>query len=306
MESVQILLATYNGARYLPEQLASLQRQTYQDFTLLVSDDGSTDETPALLQELAAKWPGRVAFAAHAPAFGNARDNFFWLMEQSRADYVLFCDQDDVWNPDKVEKTLAGLRQLEQGNPAVPVLFFTDQTPVDAELQPIAPSLMRMQQQDASQTDYRRLLFQNIVTGCAAGANRAAIQLALKCQNRQDVIMHDWWLGLVVSRFGKIGYLDESTMLYRQHGGNSVGAKQVGSLGHIVQKLTHLKLLRQTLLQKKRQAAVFLATYEEKLSQQEIAFLRQFAKPHSGWSFFLQNKKSINGFWRKAGFLLLG
>ena len=93
MESVQILLATCNGARYLPEQLASLQRQTYQDFTLLVSDDGSTDETPALLQELAAKWPGRVAFAAHAPALGNARDNFFWLMEQSRADYVLFCDQ---------------------------------------------------------------------------------------------------------------------------------------------------------------------------------------------------------------------
>ena len=306
MGSVQILLATCNGARYLPEQLASLQQQTYQDFTLLVSDDGSTDETPVLLQEFAAKWPGRVAFAAHAPAFGNARDNFFWLMEQSRADYVLFCDQDDVWNPDKVEKTLAGLRQLEEENPAMPVLFFTDQTPVDADLHPIAPSLMRMQQQDAGQTNYRRLLFQNIVTGCAAGGNRAAVQLALKCQNRQDVIMHDWWLGLVVSRFGKTGYLDESTMLYRQHGSNSVGAKQVDSLRCILQHLSHLKQVRQAILRKKSQASTFLATYEEKLSRQKIAFLRQFAKPHSGWSFFLQNKKSINGFWRKAGFLLLG
>ena len=306
MENVQILLATYNGARYLPEQLDSLQRQTYQDFTLLVSDDGSTDGTPALLQEFAAEWPGRVAFAAHAPAFGNARDNFFWLMEQSCADYVLFCDQDDVWNPDKVEKTLAGLRQLEEENPAMPVLFFTDQTPVDADLHPIAPSLMRMQQQDAGQTDYRRLLFQNIVTGCAAGANRAAVQLALKCQNRQDVIMHDWWLGLVVSRFGKVGYLDESTMLYRQHGGNSVGAKQVDSLRCILHRLSHLKRVRQSILRKKSQADAFLVTYEEKLSQQEMAFLRRFARSHSGAAFFLSNRRLMNSFWMRAGFILLG
>lgn len=306
MESIQILLATFNGARYLPEQLASLQNQTEQNFSLLISDDGSTDGTADILRDFADRWQGRVEFATHEVPFGNARDNFFWLMEQSSADYVLFCDQDDVWNSDKLKKTLAGLRALEQGNPEMPVLFFTDQTPVDASLKPIAPSLMRMQQQDASQIDYRRILFQNIVTGCAAGANRAAVQLALKCCDRQGVIMHDWWLGLAVARFGKIGYLDESTLLYRQHGGNSVGAKRVGSLGHIVNKLTHLKQLRQVILCKKKQAAVFYATYQEQLSGQEAEFLRQFAKSHSGWRFFWRNRSWINGAWRKAGFALLG
>ena len=114
--------------------------------------------------------------------------------------------------------------------------------------------------------------------------------------------MHDWWLGLAVARFGKIGYLDESTLLYRQHGGNSVGAKRVGSLGHIVNKLTHLKQLRQVILRKKKQAAVFYATYQEQLSGQEAEFLRQFAKSHSGWRFFWRNRSWING----AGFALLG
>ena len=113
---ISIISTVYNTGPYLRPAVESILAQTFTDFELLLVDDGSTDGTPALLQEFAAEWPGRVAFAAHAPAFGNARDNFFWLMEQSRADYVLFCDQDDVWNPDKVEKTLAGLRQLEQGN----------------------------------------------------------------------------------------------------------------------------------------------------------------------------------------------
>ena len=118
--------------------------------------------------------------------------------------------------------------------------------------------------------------------------------------------MHDWWLGLVVSRFGKTGYLDESTMLYRQHGGNSVGAKQVGSLRCILQRLSHLKQVRQAILRKKSQASAFLATYEEKLSQQEMAFLRQFARSHSGFIFFLSNRMLMNSFWMRAGFILLG
>ena len=306
MKEIQILLATYNGVPYLQEQLASLEKQTNQDFTLLVSDDGSTDGTPELLRRYAAKWPGRLTFAPAPAPFGNARDNFFWLMKNCNAHYLLFCDQDDVWKQEKIQQTLLCLRELEKGDPSIPVLAFADLTPVDEQLNPIAPSLMEMQHQDASKIDFRRLLFQNIITGCTMGVNKAAVELALQCACPQEVIMHDWWLGLVAAAFGNVGYLDERIMLYRQHGQNSVGAKNVRSLGYILHTMTHWKRVQQVTEQKKKQAAVFLATYRERLGPEDILFLSGFAKPHSGLRFFLHHQHLIHGFWRKIGYLFLG
>lgn len=303
----EILMATYNGERYVRQQLDSLLAQDDGRWHLTVSDDGSTDTTPQILDEYVQAHPDRITRHVSGRRFGNARDHFFHLMETCHAPFMLFCDQDDVWYPHKVRVTLDALiRTQAQCGEDVPVLVLTDQTPVNADLSPIAPSLMRYQQQDASVIDYRRILLQNIVTGCATGINRALAVRCAKLQNRADTIMHDWWAGAVAARFGRLVYLDESTMAYRQHGGNSVGAKNVGSLRHVVDKLAHLEALKKTILQKKRQALAFADTYQAELSEDELAFLRQLAKPHSGVLFYCQHRGLFTGFFRFAGTALLG
>ena len=191
--TVEILLAAYNGERFLREQLDSLLAQTWEQWHLTVSDDGSTDGTPAILDGYAAQYPDRIRRVRHEGRFGNARDHFFWLMKECGASYMMFCDQDDVWHPDKVEKTMRALLEAEdEAGTDTPVLVFTDLTPVDEKLRPIASSLMKMQKQYTDVIDYRALLMQNIVTGCATGINRALAQLAEQCTDTSQVIMHDW------------------------------------------------------------------------------------------------------------------
>lgn len=303
----EILMATYNGERFVRQQLDSLLAQDDDRWHLTVSDDGSTDSTPQILDEYAAAHPDKITRHISGTRFGNARDHFFHLMETCDAPYMLFCDQDDVWYPGKVRTTLDALiRTQEKHGADTPVLVFTDQTPVDVNLSPIAPSLMRYQQQDASVIDYRRILLQNIVTGCATGINRALAQRSARLQNRADTIMHDWWVGVVAAKFGQLVYLDESTMAYRQHGSNSVGAKDVGSLSHVIEKLSHLDKLKKTIAQKKRQAQAFADTYANELSEEDIAFLRQLAKPHSGLAFYLKHRGLFTGIFRFAGTALLG
>lgn len=253
--TVEILLAAYNGERFLREQLDSLLAQTWGAWHLTVSDDGSSDGTPAILDEYAACHPDRIRRVRHEGRFGNARDHFFWLIKECEASYMMFCDQDDVWHPNKVEKTMRAMLAAEaEAGTDVPVLVFTDLTPTDEALRPIASSLMKMQKQYTDVIDYRALLMQNIVTGCATGINRALALLAGQCKDTSQVIMHDWWLGVVAARFGKAVYLDESTMLYRQHGGNSVGAKRVSNVRDIAGKLIHIKALYHMYFNKKYQA----------------------------------------------------
>lgn len=307
LPTMDILLPTYNGGRYLPRQLDSLFAQTDGAWRLTASDDGSDDGTADILRRYLERYPGRMALHLCGRRWGNARDHFFALMRESRADYVLFCDQDDVWQPDKVRKTRAALREAEARHGAqTPLLVFTDQTVVDESLGVIAPSLMRYQKQYAGHFDYRSLLLQNVVTGCAMGVNRALLDKALRCADTRQTVMHDGWLAAVAARFGRIVYLDESTMLYRQHGGNSVGAKDVGSIGHVMRKLADLRGIRAALMQKKQQADVFRRTYAGELTVQDEAFLRGFCRPRSGPLFYWRNRALVHGFFRLAGMMVLG
>lgn len=307
MQRAEILLAAYNGEMYLSQQLNSLLQQTWPNWHLTVSDDGSTDTTPSILEHYASQHPEQITVLRHGKRFGNARDHFFYLMQQCQAPYMLFCDQDDVWNSDKVEITMQALLEAEEAYGAdMPLLVFTDQTPTNAELVPLAPSLMRMQKQDASVIDYRRILLQNIVTGCAMGFNQALAKLSLQCADAQNIIMHDWWMAAVAARFGKIVYLDQSTMLYRQHGRNSIGAKDVRSISYFLQKISHPFKLRKIILQKKKQASSFHHAYAEKMTDEDHRFLVQYALSRSGLCFYLKHRSLFNGFFRFAGTVLLG
>lgn len=243
----EILLAAYNGEEYIREQIDSILAQRDTRWHLTVSDDGSSDQTAQILDEYVRLYPDKITRYQSGRKFGNARDHFFHLMRSIHADYLLFCDQDDAWYSDKLGKTLDALLAAEQAHGRdTPILIFSDQRPTDANLQPLAPSLMRYQNQYFESFDYRSLLMQNVVTGGAMGINRALAALASQCRNETQTIMHDWWLAVVAARFGKVIYLDEVLGDYRQHGRNSVGAKNVGSLSHILCKTfgMHLYILR--------------------------------------------------------------
>ncbi|MBQ7192792.1 MAG: glycosyltransferase, partial [Synergistaceae bacterium] len=125
MSTIDILMATYNGQKFIAEQLDSIFSQTFQDFRLIVRDDGSTDNTCAILEEYSAKYPGRIKIIHDEAVCKSATKNFFEILKHAEADYVMFSDQDDVWLKYKVQITLDYMKETERKNPGKPVLIFT-------------------------------------------------------------------------------------------------------------------------------------------------------------------------------------
>lgn len=221
--SVDIVLATFNGERYIREQLESLLIQTFNGVRVLIGDDGSSDGTMLILREYQDKYPDRI-FLMEAPGGLGSCANFSFLLTKSTADYVFFADQDDVWDKDKVMVSLAAMRSMESmyGENA-PLLVHSDLRVVDADLRFVEKSFFDFQRLKSTQASFCNLLFQNMVTGCSVLANRALIVKATPIPS--GVVMHDWWLALIASAFGHIYCIDRSMLSYRQHSSNQVGAK---------------------------------------------------------------------------------
>ena len=135
---IDVLLATHNGADFLDAQLRSLWEQSERGFRLLAHDDASTDATPALLAEWSARWPGMELIDGGGPRLG-ACGSFAALLARSEADYVMFCDQDNVWLPEKIARTLGTMTAVERETGAdCPLLVHTDLAVVNESLRPLA------------------------------------------------------------------------------------------------------------------------------------------------------------------------
>lgn len=307
MDKIEVLMAVYNGSAYIREQIDSILNQTYKNWHLTISDDGSTDGTDLIADEYAAKYPEQITRVYSGVRFGNARDHFMWLSENCTSRYMLYSDQDDVFNPEKMSRLMDAMQNAErQWGRDLPILVFSDQTVVDEKLNVIEPSLMRCQKQAFDSFDYHALLIQNVVTGGAMMVNRPLCSLAVQCRSRERIIMHDWWMAATAARFGKIIYLDEPLSLYRQHGGNSVGAKRVGSAGYIAGMMGNLRGVREMILRKKSQAGIFEETYTALLTAEDRQFLSRMKQSRSGIRFYLKNRGYIHGFFRFMGWVMLG
>ncbi len=254
-----ILLATYNGESYLREQLDSLLEQSYDSFVICAHDDGSKDSTPAILAEYAERYPGKV-FVLPGDATGSSRDNFFYLMEQVEAPYYFFCDQDDIWLPRKLALCHEKMAEIEKSG--LPALVFTDLSVADGSGQVIQERMSEYQALHMDAASFPRLLIQNVVTGCTMMVNRALRDKAMLPIPATGVIMHDWYLALVAARFGSIGYVDAPTMLYRQHGSNVVGAKNIRSPSYLLSRLRSGDI-RSSLADTRTQAAFFAEHFGE-------------------------------------------
>lgn len=220
-----ILMATYNGQQYLAEQIDSIICQSYQDWTLLVSDDCSSDATLQVASDYAAR-DSRVRYASNEERGGSAQANFLGLIGSERlaGKAICFCDQDDVWEPFKLENGFTLLREL---NSVAPGLVHTDLKVVDSELRVIEDSFMGYTGLDAKGLAFKDVLFQNYAPGCTIMVNA---ELAKRMAEQSDelrsrkIIMHDWWAMLLAYGCGNAIYSAEKTMLYRQHDANSIGA----------------------------------------------------------------------------------
>lgn len=269
---VDILLATYNGERYLAEQLESLLAQTFDDWRVLARDDGSTDSTTQILWRYAADYPERFTIIDDDDTGLGACGNFACLMECSTADYVMFCDQDDVWLPEKIGTFLAAMRDLEgQCGSDVPLLVHSDLKVVGSDLEPLHDSFWEYQSIDPSfGSSVNRLLIQNVVTGCASMCNRKSIEAALPVS--AEAMMHDWWIALIAASFGRIEHIRDATVLYRQHGENAIGAKRFGVWMTLVRGIKSpvrayyrsRSIVRAT----QHQAQAFLRVYGERMPDQ--------------------------------------
>jgi len=281
--TVEIVLSAYNGERFLREQIASIVDQTWQDWRLVIRDDASTDATEQVAAEAAAQEPGRITVTRRETNSGSARRSFLELLGASTAPYVMLSDHDDVWRPEKIELTLAAMRALEERHGDVPLLVHTDLTVTDADLRVLEPSMVRAQQLAGHESRLARVLVQNTVTGCTVMVNRRLAELAPDGADDDRLPMHDWWLAVLASAFGAVGFVDRPTVLYRQHGSNVVGARPSRSTHYKVGRLLDREGVVASLRASYLQAEALLDHHGARLAPAQAEVVRAFAAlPRSG------------------------
>lgn len=265
MDKIDVLLAVHNGANFLKTQIDSIIKQTHQNWRLLVRDDHSNDESYEILNRYSRKYPDKIIMINDGNGNLGASGNFMKLMEHTDADYVMFCDQDDYWYPEKMEYSIRKMKEMKNGNGSdIPLLVHTDLQVADQNLKLRSKSFWKYQSlKPENSTSINHLLISNVVTGCTTMFNRKLMELAMPVKDY--IIMHDWWLALVTTAFGKVGYLSHPTVLYRQHPKNTIGAKNL-SFKFILNRITNPETILHGIGLTFRQANTLLKHYRSILS----------------------------------------
>lgn len=242
-KKIAILLATYNGEKFLKEQLDSLVNQTNTDFTCYIHDDGSKDKTVDVINKYCKEFPYIFRKLDYVNQNKSAKDNFLSMLKIVNEEYIMFCDQDDLWIKDKVSVTYNKMCEIEKDR-NIPTCIFTDMKVVNENLKLISESYLKMMNKNPKKLDFKSILLNNVVAGCTSMINRSAADLCNNYSNEKNILMHDWWFALITSLCGKICYLDEKTILYRQHDNNVVGAYNQKSL-YLKNIITNIVKLKQ-------------------------------------------------------------
>ena len=240
MATVEILLSTFNGGVYLEEQLKSFEKQTFQDWRLIVRDDGSDDNSIEVIESFAAKYPDRVVFVNIPKKLHGVLGAYAQLMDYSCCDYIFFADQDDVWNVDKLEIMLGYIRNAEKVHGRdKPILVYSDLCVTNESLAEKSGSFFKIQHLDPLRYLPNNILIQNIVPGCSMAMNKAMIDLCIPVP--EEAILHDWWVMLTASVFAEIVYIPEQLMLYRRHISNVTSVGNRYGIVNIVKKIFKYK-----------------------------------------------------------------
>jgi glycosyltransferase involved in cell wall biosynthesis len=215
-----LLMTTYNGEKFLTEQLQSIENQTHQNWRLIISDDGSSDDTLIIAKKFQQKWGGNRLEILNGPRNGYSQ-NFLYLAcnQKIQADFYAFSDQDDVWMTDKLSRAI---EYFEANNtPPLPRVYCSRTKLVDENLNPIGLSPLF-----TLPRSFRNALVQSIAGGNTMVFNQLTKDLLEKA-GRQQVISHDWWLYQITKGAGgNVFYDPEPTIFYRQHKNSVIGSNK--------------------------------------------------------------------------------
>ncbi len=210
-----VLMSTYNGEKYIREQLDSLLRQTMRPDQILIRDDGSKDGTLCILEEYASEYP--FIHYYNGKNKGPARSFWELILKCEDSDYYALCDQDDVWFEDKLETAVSTLEKEDQD---IPLLYCSRYTLTDQDLNPINSDVSKLY--DFS--DFAHSLLYHTAPGCTFVFNDAARKQVIKYNiEKEYCIIHDAIIHKVVAMFGEVILDKEPHMYYRQHGDNEIG-----------------------------------------------------------------------------------
>ena len=272
---ITVLLASYNGERYIEQQLDSLLEQTYGDFKILISDDGSKDGTLGIIKDYIKRYPNKICLLEGEPT-GSAKKNFMKLLNACNSEYMMFCDQDDYWNKEKIEITYKKMQELEAKRSGLPLLVHTDLFVADAGLNIISESFFEYQKISPDRNKLENVLVQNNVTGCTVMINKRLADM-LKAKTPQKYIMHDWWINIIATAFGTVDYINQPTMYYRQHSDNEVGAKNATGMDFLVSKIKNIGKVKKNYYDSFSQAKSFAELYKNELSAEQLEIVNAFA-----------------------------
>lgn len=276
MSQIYIILSTYNGEKFLEEQLISLKNQT-SSFELLVRDDGSSDRTLEILNDWKDKLSARIL---SGPNIGPVNSfNVLLQMIPEEAEYIFFCDQDDIWEYDKIEISVKMLKEQEVLlGKQTPMLFHSDLSVIDEHGNFISKSFWKFQNINFRFGMYlNRLVMQNTVTGCSACMNISLLRLVKEIP--QEAKMHDWWVTLVACCYGRIISTEIPLIRYRIHRNNVVGGREI-SFFRVIKTLalfiSYIKKWKAENYSRVVQAQRFYEIYEATLPAPQKILLEKF------------------------------
>jgi glycosyltransferase involved in cell wall biosynthesis len=218
LKAVAIMLATFNGAKFLAEQLYSIECQTHTNWCVYASDDGSTDETLAILANYRERWGQARLKITEGPHNGHAANFLFLIRDQRiKADYYAFCDQDDIWLADKLERSISTIIGVGEMKPAI---YGSRTTLIDDK-----GSIIGLSPHFKRKPDLKNALVQSLFGGNTILFNNETRNCLRLIPSHQEVVAHDWVAYLMVCACGGEDYYDEvPSLLYRQHDNNSIGS----------------------------------------------------------------------------------
>ena len=247
MKDIDVIMAVYNPEIYIHEQIESILNQTFfcRVNKVILVDDGSDEKNRNILNEYAEKYDN-IFIENNKTDCHGAKNNFLYALTLSTSKYILTCDQDDVWDLDKIEVTYNSFKNLENAyGLSLPLLIATDVEVVDENLELINKSFLEYRKTNKKKFQSKiSLFFRNIYPGCTMGFNRELLEKSLPAS--EFSMMHDWWLLNVALIEGKVLFVDRTTMKYRQHENNCLGAGNNNLIKKIFKRtpVSNIKLLR--------------------------------------------------------------